>query len=137
MWRIAARFGGVVCGRPLVGSVLGSGLAAPALIRATSVTVPSLINLQNVGPTTGSRYDLRVALGLAAGCGLLAAQPDATECMPKRKAKAAAPTAAKKKKAGPELSAIEAALHLEEDEYNMEKIIADRLVVGKKEYLVK
>ena len=74
---------------------------------------------------------------MAAGCGLLAAQPDATECAPKRKAKASAPAAAKKRKAGPELSAIEAALHLEEDEYNMEKIIADRLVVGKKEYLVK
>ena len=34
------------------------------------------------------------------------------------------------------LSAIESAL-LENGEYNMEKIVADRLVAGKKEYLVK
>ena len=88
--RAAMRAGGAVCCAKRVGSVLGSGLAAPALLRAAPVTwpvtVPSLINLHNVGPTTGSRYDLRVALGLAAGCGFLAAQPDATECAPKRKA---------------------------------------------------
>jgi len=68
---------------------------------------------------------------------MLAEQSDATECAPKKKQKAAAPAAAKKNKAGPALSAIEAALHLEDGEYNMEKIVADRLVGGKKEYLVK
>jgi len=39
MWRMAARLGGVALGRPLIGSVLGSGLAAPALVRAASVNV--------------------------------------------------------------------------------------------------
>jgi hypothetical protein len=32
MWRVAACIGGVAFGRPLIGSVLGSGFAAPALI---------------------------------------------------------------------------------------------------------
>ena len=66
MWRLAARLGGVTVGRPLsVGGVLSSGLATPALLRATSVTLPSLANPQQAG--SRSRYDLQVALGLAAG----------------------------------------------------------------------
>ena len=69
MWRLASRLGGVTLARPLsIGSVLRGGLAAPALLRATSVTVPSLANLQQAGPASqNSRHDLRVALGLAAG----------------------------------------------------------------------
>ena len=139
MWRVAARFGAAAFARPCIGSVLasGSGWAAPALVRAASFSVPSLANLQQCDRTTRSRHDLRVALGLAAGVDMLAEQSDATECAPKKKQKAAAPAAAKKNKAGPALSAIEAALHLEDGEYNMEKIVADRLVGGKKEYLVK
>ena len=43
MWHLAARLGGVTLARPLsISSVLTSGLAAPALLRATSVTLPSL-----------------------------------------------------------------------------------------------
>ena len=68
MWRIAARLGGVALARPCIGSVLASGLAAPALLRASSVSVRSLANLQQRNPTTRSQYDLRLhALGLAAG----------------------------------------------------------------------
>ena len=85
--------------------------------------------------------NLRVALGLVAGAGVLLSQPDAAECMPKgkRKAPAAAAAPAPKKKAGPALSAIEAALEpeLQDGEYNVEKIVADRLVGGKKEYFGK
>ena len=36
MWRVAPRIGGVAFGRPLIGSVLGSGFAAPAPVRPTS-----------------------------------------------------------------------------------------------------
>jgi hypothetical protein len=140
MWRVAARIGGVAFGRPLIGSVLGSGFAAPALVRA-SLIAPSLASLQHAEPTTrcqpGSK--LRVALlgGLVAGAGVLL-QPNAAECMPKkRKAPAAPAPAPAKKKAGPALTAIEAALQPGEDEYEMEKVVADRLIGGKKEYLVK
>ena len=76
-------------------------------------------------------------LELAAGAGVLL-QPNAAECMPKkRKAPAAPAPAPAKKKAGPALTAIEAALQPGEDEYEMEKVVADRLIGGKKEYLVK
>ena len=44
MWRIAARLGGVALARPCIGSVLASGLAAPTLVRASSVSVRSLAN---------------------------------------------------------------------------------------------
>ena len=137
MWRGCSSLR-VTLARPLsIGSVLTSGLGAPALLRATSITVPSLANLQ-AGTTSRSHYDLRVALGLAAGAGALFSLPDAAECAPKRKAKAGVTAApAPKKKAGTALTAIEAALRLEEDEYMAEKIIADRLVSGKREYLVK
>ena len=141
MWRVAARIGGVALGRPLIGSVLGSGIAAPALVRA-SLILPSLANLQHAEPTSSCRLpksNLRVALlGLVAGAVL--SQPDAAECMPPKKKAKAAPAAAplsKKKAAGPSLTPIEAALNLQEGEYNMEKVVADRLVGGKKEYLVK
>ena len=141
MWRVA-RLGGAAFGRrSLIGSALGSGFAAPTLVKAAAITIPSLNNVQQVEWRNPCGADLRIALGLAAGLGGLVFQPDAAECMPtKRKAPAAAPAPAKKKKAGPALSAIEAALlqpQLEEGEYNMEKIVADRLVGGKKEYLVK
>ena len=97
MWCVAARTGGVAFGRPLIRSLLGSGFAAPALVRASLIVEPtSRCRLPN--------SNLRVALlGLVAGAVL--SQPDAAECMPpsKRKAKAvAAPSA--KKKAGPALT---------------------------------
>ena len=63
MWRLAlgARLGGVALVRPLaVGSALSGGLAAPALLRARSITLPSQVNLQQAGcggPTKPSRYD--------------------------------------------------------------------------------
>ena len=130
MRRAAARIAGATFGRALI----GNGLAAPALVRAASVTVPSL---QLFNPASG-HSNLRFALGLGAGLGVLLSQPDATDCAPKRKQPVANPAPAKnKKKAGPALSAIEAALELQDGEYNVEKIIADRLTAGKKEYLVK
>ena len=42
MLHVTARLGGSVLGRSLIGSVLGSGLAAPALVRAATFTVPRL-----------------------------------------------------------------------------------------------
>ena len=46
--RAAMRAGGAVCCAKRVGSVLGSGLAAPTLFHAASVAVPSVINLQHL-----------------------------------------------------------------------------------------
>ena len=75
MWRGAVRFGGAAfVGRSCIGSVLHSGLAAPALVRAASFIVPSLASLQQFERKPRSRYDLRVALGLAAGAGVLVSQ---------------------------------------------------------------
>ena len=109
MWRVAARIGGVAFGRPLISSLLGSGFAAPALVRA-SLIVPSLANLQHAEPTSRCRLpnsNLRVALlGLVAGAVL--SQPDAAECMPPSKRKAKAPAASSaKKKAGPASAGVD------------------------------
>ena len=103
-------------GRPFIGGLLARGLAAPALVNAASVAVPFISTCDHAGiPGRGSAVDLRAALGLAVGVGVLVAQPDATECSPKPKGKGRAAPAAQpppaKKKAGPALDAIAAAPH--------------------------
>ena len=133
-----ARIGG---SRPLSSAFargVAAPVAAPALAHAARLATPQLINLEQRSGLRCSNPDLRVALGLAAAAGvLLSVQPSgAAECAPKRKGKAAAAPPAKKK-AGPTFGAIEAALQLEDGEYNVEKILADRLLGGRKEYLIK
>lgn len=58
------------------------------------------------------------------------------ENAPKRKASGGAAKPVAAKRAGPQLSAIEAALHPEKT-YTVEKLLASRLAGGKKEYLVR
>ena len=116
MLRLGTRLGLAACGRPFIGGLLARGLAAPALVHAASVAVPFISTCDHAGiPGRGSAVDLRAALGLAVGVGVLVAQPDATECLPKPKGKGRAAPAAQpppaKKKAGPALDAIAAAPH--------------------------
>ena len=61
--------------RPLAGSVLSRGVAAPAaapaLLRAASAALPTVSNLgQQQNGSAGS--DFRMALGFATGAGVLA-----------------------------------------------------------------
>ena len=96
MWRIAARIHGAGLCRPAVGGVFGRGLATTAFVRAAA-TLPIVSNLEQPSIGTRSRHDLYVALGLAAGAGVLLAEADVAECAPKRKggsSKAAAKPAA-------------------------------------------
>ena len=140
MWR-AATIARAAFGRPLINTALSRGLVPPIIVHAAAITSPIFSAVQQAESPFNGAKDLKVALGLAAGAGLLLGDVEQAECMPKRKnvgggGKAAA-APAKKKKAGPAFSAIEAALQpaqLEEDEYNMESLVADRLVGGKREY---
>jgi hypothetical protein len=137
MWRVAT-IARAAFGRPLMGTALSRGLVPPMLVKASAITLPAV----QKGESPFKGMSLKVALGLAAGAGLLLGYEEPAECMaPKRKSggNAAAAPAKKKNKAGPAFSAIEAALQpqLQDDEYNMEALVADRLVGGKREYLVK
>ena len=74
--------------------------------------MPTVFNLAQHGSGTYAGHNVLVALGFAAGA-VSITQTDASDCArppaTKGKQKKAAAPAAKKKKAGPELSAIEAA----------------------------
>ena len=137
---LLARLGCAAFHGPMLGRVLGRGLSTLSTAHTAAVVVPLFSKLEpyDCVPSFGHRFGLGMA---TAGAVLLVAESDTADCQPKRKAKtpAAAPAAAKKKKAGPALTAIEAALQPEigDGEYNVEAIIADKLEQGKKVYLVK
>ena len=67
--RIGARIGGAAFCRSLIGGVLDRGLAAPALVRAASVALPVVSNLEPHGSGARLPHDLRLALGIGVGAG--------------------------------------------------------------------
>ena len=140
MLRLGTRLGLAAHGRKLIGGVLNRGLAAPALVHAAFVTVPWISTaLDRPHSIPGcSAIDLRAALGLAVGIGVLVAQPDAAECAPVKRKKKAPAAPPPKRRPGPQLDTIAAALEGNvEKTYDVEAIVADRLVAGKKQYHVK
>ena len=78
---------------------------------------------------------LSLILAGTLGAVLYAEEPGA-DCAPKKRPTAAGPKPAAKKAAGPALTTIEQALQPEKT-YNVEKLLASRLVGGAKQYLVR
>ena len=50
--RLITRIGGLAIARPLIGSMLSRDVAAPVLVRAASVAVPTVFNLAQHGSGT-------------------------------------------------------------------------------------
>ena len=96
-------------------------------------TSTALLNFNKTAQFHEQRYPSRQCLQLVlagTALGLLSSEAD---CAPKKKSKT---TPAAAKKAGPALSAIEQAMQPEKT-FEVEKLIASRLVGGHKEYLVR
>jgi hypothetical protein len=129
--------------RPLLGRGRVCNLATRVMMGPITTASPIALNKLSSPPTMPEapswHINLHAALGLATGAVLFASSVDVAECVPKRASKARAEAPPKKKKAGPNIGAIEAAMMEPrgEDEYDVESIIADRLVGGKREFMIK
>ena len=66
MWRVAT-IARAAFGRPLMGTALSRGLVPPMLVKASAITLPAV----QKGESSFKGESLKVALGLAAGAGLL------------------------------------------------------------------
>jgi len=139
MWRRVAYVRAAPC--LLATSMNRRGSSSPAALALAARTTPALLQINMpklpeplLQPTSSMRLLLAGSL-----LGAVLAVSEPTECAkgaPKRKAAAPAKPAAAKKKAGPALGAVELAMEPEKT-FNVEKLIASRLVGGAKEFRVR
>ena len=112
---------------------------SPFIAQVVCTTSPLIhLNRTALSENTGSRAQPSNLSKLLLGGTLFAtaaADSEPAESAPKRKVQVAGKPAPAKKKAGPALSAIEAAMQPEKL-YQVEKLLASRLVAGHKQYLV-